>query len=190
MGMSLELSRLSPSNWFRGEESLTPLAEPRGTGSPQLLPVTRLQRNIDRLFDDFFNGFGMPSGTLPGWSAPQASNELAGFIRPQLDVTETKDAYNISVEVPGVAHDDLQLSLRDNTLIISGQKKQQKREDGVQTHRMERLYGAFQRVLELPADADPDKISANHANGVLTVMVPRKPGATPTGGRRIDIKAA
>lgn len=189
MGMSLELSRLAPTRWLGGHEPLTAIDEPRGNTGSELLPVTRLQRNIDRLFDDFFNGFGMPRGALPASPAQRLSNEVTGFMRPQLDVTETSKAYQIAVEVPGVARDDLQLSLRDSTLVISGQKKQEKREDGAQTHRMERLYGAFERALELPADADLDKVSASHSNGVLTVTVPRKPGATPTGGRRIDIKS-
>ncbi|MBB5014390.1 Hsp20/alpha crystallin family protein [Rehaibacterium terrae] len=189
MGMALELSRLSPWNWFRRDESAGTVPMSRG-GSDGLLPVSRLQREIDRLFDDVFRDFGMPRMTMPTTWMPGFGEDFAGVLRPQLDIIESKDAYTITVEVPGVERDDLQLSLADGCLTIAGQKKREQRSQDQQVHRIERAYGAFQRVLDLPADADAERITASHRNGVLTVTVPRKPGVSAVSGRRIDIQAA
>jgi HSP20 family protein len=191
--MAFELSRLSPTRWFGDEANpMTNLSdEPRGSGAPELLPVTRLQRNIDRLFDDFLTGFGMSRmGGLGNWSGA-AANEMAQFLRPSLDVAEERDAYTITAEVPGVSRDDLDVSVSDNLLTISGQKKRERQGNGHgergQSYRGERVFGAFQRTLQLPADADGERIDAQYRDGVLTITVPRRPDATPNG-RRIAIK--
>lgn len=187
MGMALELSKLSPSNWFRRDTGALPVTDLREGAGSELVPVTRLMREMDRAFDDFFRGFGMTRFD-PFVSRPLG--ESAGdFLRPQLDIVEGKDGYTVSLEVPGVERDDLQVSVSENALVLTGQKKRESRSDGEQAFHVERSFGSFRRVLELPADADLDKISARYKNGVLTVKVPRKPGATPSGGRKIEIAA-
>ena len=80
----------------------------------------------------------------------------------------------LSVELPGVEPENVRLEVRDNALIVAGEKKQENRDDKKNQHVLERVYGSFQRVLALPEDADAEAVTATHKNGVLTVTIPRK----------------
>ncbi|MES0872488.1 Hsp20/alpha crystallin family protein [Sinimarinibacterium thermocellulolyticum] len=181
--MSTSLSKWAPWNWLRKEQDGRAL--PVRRGSKDVSPLWRVHDEIDRVFDDFFRGFGLPSLFTDDW--PRAGD--GAMLQPRLDITETKNAYEISVEVPGVEQDDLELSVQDGVLIIRGEKRQEKREDGERYHRIERSYGAFQRELNLPADADADRIEANVRGGVVRIKVPRRADVA-SGARRIAISNA
>ncbi|MEW6166622.1 MAG: Hsp20/alpha crystallin family protein [Pseudomonadota bacterium] len=181
--MSTSLSKWAPWNWLRREQESRPLAVQRG--GRESAPLWRLHDEIDRVFDDFFRGFGFP-GLLAGDDWPRL--EPAQLLRPQLDIAESKNAYEISVEVPGVEQNDLELSVNDGVLSIRGEKRQEKRENGDRFHRVERSYGAFQRELSLPADADTDRIEASFRNGVVRIRVPRRADAVAES-KRIPIAA-
>lgn len=100
-----------------------------------------------------------------------------------------EEAYTIAVEVPGVDENDFQVEIANDTLIIRGEKKQEKEEKDKNYYRMERSYGSFQRVLSLPEDADQEGVSANFKNGVLKVSMPRK-AAPQAHVRQIEIQSA
>ena len=127
-------------------------------------------RGIDRLFDETFglkNGTGIFSDT---WV-------------PMVDVAEDDKAYEITVEVPGVAPEDLKINVEGKTLTVSGEKKQETRKEDGRVHRFERRYGSFTRTFTLPETVDGDAIEAKTRNGVLTLMLPKiekaKPRAIP-----------
>ncbi len=171
----MNLEKFSPWNWFKREQEETGRGElmPRTSSSH---PMMRLHRDMDRLFEDFFSDFG--------W--PQAAGDQ--LLRPSIDIAESKKAYRISVEVPGVEESDLALSVDGDALIISGEKRQDNEQEENGFHRVERRYGSFRRVLSLPDDADRDKISARFKNGVLHIKVPRSGKSRETGGKRIAIE--
>jgi HSP20 family protein len=180
--MNTSLSKWAPWNWLRREQENRPLPVQRP--AKDAAPLLRVHDEIDRVFDDFFRGFGFPSLFADDWPRPGG----AALLQPQLDITETKSAYEIAIEVPGVDQDDLELSVQDGLLTIRGEKRQEKREDGECCHRVERSYGAFQRELSLPADADADRIKASVRNGVVRIKVPRRADAVPSA-RRIAISS-
>ncbi len=142
-------------------------------------PFDLLQREVDRLFDEFtrFPRFGLP--------APSAAALPA--LTPRMDVTETDKEFEITAELPGLEEKDVQVNVADNVLTIRGEKKVEKEEKDKDYHLVERSYGSFERSLELPAGVDPDAIAASIANGVLTVKVP-KPAAAQA--KKVEVKAA
>ncbi len=139
-------------------------------------PLTNMHSQLDRMFDQFFADFPM-SIADPGTSFDNI------LLRPNLDITESAKQYTITVEVPGVDEKDIDITLEQDTLVISGEKKQEtsKEENGYQ--RMERSYGRFQRVLSLPDDADTGNIKADCKNGVLKIRIARRKDARPAGNR-------
>lgn len=86
--------------------------------------------------------------------------------------------------MPGLKREDIGVSLQDGALVISGERKAEKVEDGVEIHRQERFYGKFQRALTLPAPVAADKVKAQYKDGVLTVTLPKAEEAKP---KQIDV---
>lgn len=109
--------------------------------------------------------------------APMTEAQMKNvMIAPKLDVHGDDKQYSVTVEVPGVDQEAIKISLHDDALIISGEKKCEQKTDDTEhgCFHSERSYGSFQRVLGLPEDADRENISAAQKNGVLTVVIPRK----------------
>jgi HSP20 family protein len=104
---------------------------------------------------------------------------------PALDISERKDAYLVTVELPGVEADDLQVTLEDGLLTIQGERYFAHDSSEQQFHRVERRYGAFRRSITLPAQVMAEQIEATVDNGVLQIMVPKTEEATP---RRIQVR--
>jgi HSP20 family protein len=98
---------------------------------------------------------------------------------PALDVHEDKDNFVIRTELPGLRREDIDVSLQDGSLIISGERKVETVKEGVEVHRQERYYGKFQRALTLPAPVAGDKVKAQYKDGVLTVTLPKVEEAKP-----------
>ncbi|MGD9504667.1 MAG: Hsp20/alpha crystallin family protein [Syntrophobacteraceae bacterium] len=169
----MELKKLAPWNWFHKEEERQPSALPvqRQGATQPYNPVARFHDEIDRMFESFFRGFGFPS-VGGGEGGPLAA--AGAWLKPTVDVAAGEKEYTISVELPGVDEKDVQLELSEDTLIVKGEKKQEKEEKDKGFYRMERSYGSFQRVLSLPDDADREGVSAAYKNGVLKVTIPRK----------------
>ena len=105
---------------------------------------------------------------------------------PALDISERKDAYVVSVEVPGVNADDLDITLEDGLLTIQGERQFTSESSEQQYHRVERRYGSFRRSITLPSQVQADSIEASFENGVLEVVVPKAEEAKP---KKISVKA-
>lgn len=139
-------------------------------------PLSRFRNEVDRLFDD-----------LPGrWPPFQLAGRL---LVPSVEMTETGKAYKLSVEVPGMEATDIDMQVDDNAIVISGEKKDQREEEETSYSYSERSYGAFERRIELPKDADAKSIKAKVRNGVLQVTVPKDLKAA-NSKRRIAVEAA
>jgi HSP20 family protein len=104
---------------------------------------------------------------------------------PALDISERKDAYLVTVELPGVEADDLKITLEDGLLTIQGERHFADDSSEQQFHRVERRYGAFRRSITLPAHVMAEGIEASADNGVLQIVVPKMEEATP---KRIQVR--
>ena len=166
-------------------EDTATVPAPASTASPapsftdQLIePLSRLRSEVDRLFDDF--PFRLPSMSFARLM-PTA---------PAVEIKETPKSYKITAELPGMEPDDVEVSFEDGMLRIAGEKKEEREEEERGYRLCERRYGAFERVLDLPAAADDgDGIKAKFKNGVLTVTV-RKDGKAERQPRRIAVEKA
>jgi HSP20 family protein len=139
---------------------------------PVLTHTERLFEDIDRMFENLWNGF--PWWWGPVWR-PQLAQELAVTkFAPRIEVSENDKGYVISAELPGLNKEDIQVTLDGSVLTIKGEKKeeQENKKDGY--YYSERVYGSFARSLELPSDADPAKLKASFKNGVLRIEVEKQ----------------
>ena len=107
-----------------------------------------------------------------------------GLFAPSFDVKENKDGYVFRADLPGVREDDLEIALTGNHLTISGKREQEKHEQGDTYYASERSYGSFSRAFTLPDGTDAENVKAELKNGVLQVIVPKKPEVQP---RKITI---
>lgn len=108
-------------------------------------------------------------------------------LAPALDVHEDEKQYAISVELPGVKKEDVQVELQEGTLTIRGEKSSEREEKKEQRRYTERSYGSFSRSFRLPTDADAEHLDASFRDGVLTITLPKTEEAKP---RTIAIKSA
>lgn len=147
----------------------------------QMSPFDMLQDRIDRMFDDFSSGFGMPSlGRMGGVGG-------GGELMPSLEMHEQDGKVMINAELPGVDEKDIDISADGDVLTISGEKKSEfeGKENG--GYRTERSYGRFSRSVQLPFDIDPDKVEARYDKGVLKLSIDRPPEAGQQT-RKIEIR--
>jgi HSP20 family protein len=151
---------------------LMPIGRDRNVATSSYHPFASLQREIDRLFDDFTRGFP----TLRGQD-----------LMPSVDVSETDREIEITAELPGLEEKDVQINVADNILTIRGEKKAEKEQTEKNYRVVERSYGSFERSLELPAGINADQIQASIAKGVLTVKVPKP---APAQTKKIEVKSA
>src|SRR5262245_32169991 len=122
--------------------------------------------------------FGRSNGDESTW--------FSGAWSPAVDIYETDEALIMKAELPGFAKDDISIELKENTLVIKGERK---REDQVKEgnyHRMERSYGAFQRSFMLPTTVDREKVKASYKDGILELTFPKVQAAQP---KRIAVSA-
>ncbi len=162
--------------WKRGEKNVPVRRE-------EEVPFYSLQREVNRLFDDFFgSGFGLTpfnGGFM----------EQYGPFNPQVDVTENDQEIKVAAELPGLTEQDVEVSLANDMLTISGEKKAEKEDKGENYYRMERSYGSFQRTIPLPTEVEANKVGATFKNGVLTVTLPKSAQAVQNR-KKIAIKAS
>ncbi|MCG2632766.1 Hsp20/alpha crystallin family protein [Bradyrhizobium sp. WYCCWR 13023] len=140
-------------------------------------PFLTLHREMNRLFDDVFRGFGSPG----------LSSSMEGrFGWPKVELSETDKALTVSAELPGMTEKDVQVEITNGVLTIRGEKKAEDHGEG--RYFSERYYGAFERQIPLD-DVQEDKVEATFKNGVLTVSLP-KSDKPREGVKRIAINAA
>jgi HSP20 family protein len=154
----MDMKSLMP--WRRNERTLPATRSYEEMGSPFL----SLHREMNRVFDDFFRGFNLPSssafpGFNPGW--------------PSVEVSEDEKSLKVCAELPGMDEKDVELTLHDGMLTLKGEKKSENETNGYS----ERWHGRFERSIPLGPDVDLEKVDAGFKNGVLTVTIQKKPEA-------------
>ena len=155
-------------------------------------PFQAMRREMDRMFDRFFGGgFGMPLSRRLFEMEPfgRGGEEGFAFSAPAIDFAEDENAYHLTAELPGLSEKDINLSLSDDMLSISGEKREERQEDEKDKnyHYSERRYGSFRRTIQLPQHIDRDKIEANFRNGVLRVTLPKSQDAMQRQ-RKIEVR--
>jgi HSP20 family protein len=124
--------------------------------------------------------------TLGRWFSREEGDEPAARRwMPALDVTESKDAYHIDVEVPGMRPEDINVTVDQGMLTVQGERRSEEEKGDRSYHRVERRYGAFRRSISLPRDVDASRVQASYDNGVLRLEVPKAEGSQ---AKRIEVK--
>lgn len=135
-----------------------------------------MRREMNQMFTDFFRGL-------------ETTGEERSVFNPRLNVTETENEIEATVELPGLTEEDIDLTLTRDGLTIQGEKKEEKEEEGKNYYRRERAYGYFKRTIPLPPNVvDRDKVDANFEQGILTITMPKREEAQAVS-RRIPVKS-
>jgi HSP20 family protein len=144
-------------------------------GGRQLAPLSGFRHEMDRLFDSFFHD-SLSTGDRP-WGVTSWG--------PPLDVEETDKEVLVKAEIPGMKAEDLELSIRGDALVISGEKKEseERRETGYVYQ--ERHFGSFRREVQLPSAVEADDVNAEYKDGVLSVRLKKSQEALP---KKIRVK--
>ena len=136
--------------------------------------LSNLRNEIDQLFDAPLAEFARNNQLLSGWT-------------PALDVFEQKDNVVVRAELPGMKKEDIEVSLHENTLSISGERKHEETHKDKEVYRAERFFGRFQRAVTLPTLVSGDQVKAQYKDGVLTITLPKAEEAKP---RHIDVNVS
>ncbi|OLS52764.1 Hsp20/alpha crystallin family protein [Rhodovulum sulfidophilum] len=158
--------------WARKEHSPEPKTRTE-TGEDN--PIATLQRDMNRVFEGFWNRLGALDWPLGGDA--------------KSDVVETANAIEVSIELPGMEMKDIEVSVTDDTLTIKGEKRIERQEEKTGYYLSERSYGAIYRSLPLPPGVDGSKAEASFRNGVLTIRLPQTAEAQ-SRVRRIEVQGA
>jgi HSP20 family protein len=143
----------------------------RWSTNPALLGV---RDDVDRLFESVFQN------RVPNADGPAA-------LTPPVDIEETKDAFIVRTDLPGVAQKDVKVSLLGDVLTIRGERRQAEESQQQNLHRVERRYGTFERSFSLGAGVRADQVKANYRDGVLEIHVPK---AEEARVREIEVQVA
>lgn len=142
------------------------------------------------MFDDFDDFWPLATGNTNRGITSSAGNNAVVMNRMgkmAMDFKETKDSYEVIVDLPGIEDKDIHIKLKNNQLTISAHRESQKKEDNANYHRVERYSGHITRTITLPENADLNTIAAENKNGVLHVTV-KKNQEEITNERKIEIK--
>jgi HSP20 family protein len=134
--------------------------------------LSTLRNEIDRLFEAPLSEFARASHLLSGSA-------------PAVDIYEDKDHFVVKAELPGMKKEDIDVSLHDGSLSISGERKTEEKWEEAEMHRSERFFGRFQRTVALPTPVNASSIKAQYQDGVLTVTLPKAEEAKP---KQIDVQ--
>ncbi|MGN6511951.1 MAG: Hsp20/alpha crystallin family protein [Lysobacteraceae bacterium] len=138
----------------------------------------QMQNELRQAFDRFFGG-----GLLGEQQADDSAVVTSQWV-PRVDVKEEKDRFVLYADLPGIDPDDIEVSMDKGILSIKGERASESTQETDRFSRIERSYGSFHRRFALPDSADPDGIQAHGRNGVLEIVIPKRPESSP---RRIQV---
>ena len=146
--------------------SLTRWNRPELTTWPSFGRLTNLRDEIDRLFESPLTELARTSQWLSGWT-------------PVLDLYEDKENVFVKMDLPGMNREDIEVSLHEGCLSISGERKSEQKHEDAETYRAERFFGRFQRTVTLPVAVAADKVKAEYKDGILAITLPKTEEAKP-----------
>ena len=148
--------------------------------SEESYPLSTLQRRMNRMFDDFFGDFNE-------WPLSGLSTLKREAFIPKLDIEETDKDITLCAELAGMDEKDVEITVHEDVLTITGEKKSEHEEKEGARYLTERSYGSFSRSIALPGEVDRGKIEASFKKGVLKVKLPKVP-MVETQAKKIEIK--
>jgi HSP20 family protein len=132
---------------------------------------------------DFFDTLDLFRDEMDKWAndfrTPEASGIFDRTITPAVDVLETPDVFQVFADVPGVDKKDINITMTGTVLTVQGEKKEETEDKSRKFFRKETWDGSFRRTLNLPDSADPEKVSADLKDGVLTITVQKREEVKP-----------
>lgn len=143
--------------------------------------LSKTSENTPALFNDFFRPWNE-------WFENGSGLFGRGLSVPAVNITETKDNYQVSLAVPGLKKDDFKIDVDGNMLTISSEKEETSEEKEKKFTRKEYNYSSFSRSFTLPDEVNKEKIEAKYENGVLKLVLPRKEEAKKTTAKQIAVK--
>jgi HSP20 family protein len=146
--------------------SLTRWQRPELTTWPGFGRLTDLRDDLDRLFESPLAELARTSNLLSGWT-------------PALDLYEDKDNLYVKLELPGMKREEIEVSLHEGSLSVSGERKSEQKHEDAEVYRAERFFGRFQRTVTLPTAVAADKVKAHYQDGILTITLPKTEEAKP-----------
>jgi HSP20 family protein len=129
-----------------------------------------LRDELDRLFESPFG---------------EAAGSLLSVWNPAIDLFEDKDNVFVKAEVPGMKKEDIEVTLHDGVLSISGERKSEQKFENAETYRSERFVGRFQRAVTLPSQVKAESVTAHYQDGILTITLPK---AEEAKRKQIEVK--
>jgi len=163
-------------------------AAPASTATPDAWRSLRTE--MDRLFDRFSGGWGMPSLRRVFDMEPAFRYESSfSMPSPAVDITEDGDGYKLTAELPGLSDKEIEVVVSRETLTLKGEKRQEKEQNDKNYYLSERSWGSFQRSFYVPEGVDREKIAADFSKGVLTVTMPKTAKAMQQK-KKIEVKSA
>jgi HSP20 family protein len=154
--------------------SLTRWQRPELTTWPSFGRLTNLRDEIDRLFESPLSELARTSQWLSGWT-------------PVLDLYEDKDNLFVKMDLPGMKREEIDVSLHEGSLSISGERKSEQKHEDAEVYRAERFFGRFQRTVTLPTAVAADKVKAEYKEGILSITLPKTEEAKP---KHIDVNVS
>ena len=147
-----------------------------------MLPMLRSRNFFPSIVDDFFGRDYLPSSDF--------FDTQTGISTPSINIVEGKEDFRVEVAAPGLEKDDFKIDLENNVLTISSEKEEsnEEKDDESRYMRREFCYSSFRRAFSLPNTVDADKIEANHKNGVLSIVIPKREEAKVKPAKQIVIK--
>ncbi len=128
--------------------------------------LSQLREEMNRLLDGSLAGFTGSGGLFSGWTPP-------------LDITQDKETVFVKAELPGLKKEDIDISLHDGMLTLTGERKQEKKTGEGETFREERFFGRFHRTVTLPTQVDTNAVKATYRDGILEIALPKAEEAKP-----------
>ncbi len=136
--------------------------------------VLSMRKEFNRLFDSFFHG-----------DISDTTSAFTSAWIPAVDIAEGENDFVVKMELPGVAKEDVKITMQEGVLTVKGEKKQEKESKGSDYRRVERSYGSFQRSFSLPTAVRAGDIDATFSDGVLHITLPKAEEAKP---KQIDVR--
>ncbi len=135
----------------------------KDSGSPNFVSM---HDAMDKFFDHYYH-FGFNPNVFAN------DKSFGKTLTPKIDIAETKTDVLITAELPGLEEKDVEVHFADRALVVKGEKKSEKEDKKKDYHRVERVYGSFNRTIPIPVEVDSEKIDAKFKNGVLKVTLPK-----------------
>jgi HSP20 family protein len=139
---------------------------------PSWAPLAQLQRDMSRLLDDVAR-------------TTEGLGDRGGVLAPRMDVRETEKEFRVSVELPGVSENDVEVDVDEDMLTVRAEKKEEREVERADQHVTERLFGVFQRSIRLPEPVEAQAVKAALENGVLQIVIPKS--ERQARGRRVPV---